>query len=134
MQLHVVPSDALPIYRQIADQILDAVARGVLGRGQRLPSRRQLAERLVISPHSVEKAYVELRRAGLVEVRPGRGTFLPAGVPTFDAAYRRRRLAAAARRLVAEAHLFGVPLTEVTDLIGRIGEGLHADRSDQEDP
>ncbi len=123
MQLHIVTSNAVPIYRQIVDQILEALTRGLLSRSQRLPSRRRLAERLVISPHAVGKAYAELRRAGMVEVRAGRGTFLDAGALTVAAAYRRRRLAAAARRLVAEARLFEVPLIEVNDLVGRTYEG-----------
>lgn len=106
MQLYIVPSDALPIYRQIVDQILDAVARGLLGRGQRLPSQRELAERLVISPHTVEKAYGELRRAGLVEVRPGRRRLI-LGTTAVVVALLLAELAA------AEAGLF-----DVTALIG----------------
>ena len=81
MQLYIVPGDELPIYRQIMRQVIDAVASGRLEAGAQLPSQRDLAEQLVISPLTVKKAYDELERDALIETQRGRGTFVRADAP-----------------------------------------------------
>jgi DNA-binding transcriptional regulator YhcF (GntR family) len=56
----------VPIYQQIRDQVVLAVADGTLGEGAVLPSTRQLAGDLGINFHTVNKAYDLLRREGLL--------------------------------------------------------------------
>ncbi len=92
MQLHIVPGDELPIYRQIMRQITDAIGGGRLRRGDKLPSQRDLAVELVISPLTVKKAYDELEREGVIETRRGRGTFVNSVTPAVDPALQRQRL------------------------------------------
>ncbi len=65
-----------PIYRQIVDQICLAAATGEMQPGDAIPSVRTLAERLVINPNTVAKAYNELRRDGVIVSQPGRGMFI----------------------------------------------------------
>jgi len=129
MQLHIVPCDLLPIYRQLSLQITDAVASGRLRVGDRLPAQRELAEQLVISPLAVKKAYEELKREGIVRTRPGRGIFVSATAAAVDPAAQRRRLYGAARWLAAQAHLVGAPLPEVERLLGEVHGELRAERA-----
>ncbi|MER5641240.1 GntR family transcriptional regulator [Kitasatospora sp. NPDC002227] len=56
----------IPIYQQIRDQVVVAVATGELAEGSALPSTRQLAGDLGINFHTVNKAYDLLRREGLL--------------------------------------------------------------------
>jgi GntR family transcriptional regulator len=72
----VNPSSGQPIYTQLMQQIRHAVDSGVLQPGDALPGIRKLAEQLVISPNTVVKAYSELERDGLLEVRHGAGAFV----------------------------------------------------------
>ena len=65
-----------PIYKQITDQVRMAVASGRLVVDDQLPSIRALAERLVIIPNTVARAYSDLAREGLIESRAGRGVFV----------------------------------------------------------
>ncbi len=132
MQLHIVPCDLLPIYRQLSLQITDAVASGRLRVGDRLPAQRELAEQLVISPLAVKKAYDELKREEIVCTQPGRGTFVSAAAPAVDPAVRRERLYGAARWLAAQAHLVGAPLPELERLLGEVHEELRSERTGQE--
>ncbi len=127
LQIHVLPSAELPIYRQIVGQVLDAVACGHLGPGHRLPSHRELAERLVVSPHTVEKAYEELKRQGLVRARPGNGTYVEEDA-TVEPAAQHERLYGPARSLAAEAHVVGAPLVRVQELLSEVDSELRAER------
>ena len=123
MQLHVNPGDEVPIYRQLMHQISDAIAGGRLAPGEKLPSQRDLALELVISHLTVKKAYEELERAGLIHTRRGRGTFVreTAGSPADPAAVR-ERLRNASRRLLARAHLAGIPFPDLVRLLEELHE------------
>jgi GntR family transcriptional regulator len=66
----------IPIYKQITDQVWQAVATGKLAVGDQLPSVRALAEELVVNPNTIARAYADLARDGLIESRAGRGVFL----------------------------------------------------------
>ncbi len=124
LQLHVVPGDCLPIYRQLELQIAEAVASRQLTAGQRLPSQCELSEQLVISPHSVRKAYAGLRRDRIIDTRPGNGTFVGPMPVAAEPGQRRRRLAGLARQLVVQGRLLGVPLAELEDLLGLLEREL----------
>lgn len=64
------------IYQQIVDQISRMIRDGSLRPGDRLPPERQLAEEFGVSRAAVREALSALGLMGLVEVRPGEGTFV----------------------------------------------------------
>ncbi|GAA3398363.1 GntR family transcriptional regulator [Cryptosporangium minutisporangium] len=63
-------------YLQLVQQVKDALRLGVLESGDQLPTARAVVSALAINPNTVHKAYRELEREGLVESRPGQGTFV----------------------------------------------------------
>ncbi|MGH2601409.1 MAG: PLP-dependent aminotransferase family protein, partial [Dehalococcoidia bacterium] len=63
-----------PLHRKLADALRQAIDRGHLAVGQRLPSERDLAARLSVSRSTVVAAYDSLRTDGLLESRRGSGT------------------------------------------------------------
>jgi GntR family transcriptional regulator len=65
-----------PIYSQIVEQIRQAIAKGELGIGEKLPAVRKLASELVINPNTVAKAYTILEQTGFVATKTGSGTFV----------------------------------------------------------
>src|SRR5436309_14480628 len=73
MQIHLDPS-GVPIYLQIVAQVKYLVSAGRLRPGDELPTIRALAERLVINPNTVARAYRELETAGIVAARRSAGT------------------------------------------------------------
>src|SRR5262245_18153250 len=75
-QVNVTTGAGTPIYRQIVDQVRLGVATGALAPGDALPSVRQLAERLVVNPITVARAYADLVRDGVLESHQGRGVFV----------------------------------------------------------
>jgi GntR family transcriptional regulator len=77
-----------PAYQQLEAQVADAVARGALGPGDRLPPERDLAHRLGVSRMTIRQAFDALARRGLVERGVGRGTFIAAPRVDLDRTQR----------------------------------------------
>ena len=76
LNLSIIPGNPAPIYRQISDQVRRAVGARALKVGDQMPSVRALAERLVINPNTVARAYAELARDGILDSQAGRGFFV----------------------------------------------------------
>ncbi|MDR2108390.1 MAG: GntR family transcriptional regulator [Coriobacteriales bacterium] len=73
MFLSIEPGSDVPLYLQLRNQIVDALVRGELVEGDRLPSVRQLAVDLGINLHTVNKAYKALEREGYLRIQGRRG-------------------------------------------------------------
>ncbi|MBI4909963.1 MAG: GntR family transcriptional regulator [Acidobacteria bacterium] len=116
MDLFINPAGELPIYRQIMRQITSAIAGNHLRPGDKLTSHRDLAERLVIAPLTVKKAYDELERQGLLETLRGKGTFISAKAVVKRSA-ERERLKEAARTLLHQAYLSGLDLDDALSAV-----------------
>jgi GntR family transcriptional regulator len=63
-------------YVQLVQQVRHALRSGLLEPGDQLPTVKEVVGSLAINPNTVLKAYRELEHAGLVEGRPGMGTFV----------------------------------------------------------
>jgi len=63
-------------YMQLVQQVRQALRVGLLQAGDQLPKVRDVAQSLAINPNTVLKSYRELELEGLVEGRPGVGTFV----------------------------------------------------------
>ena len=68
----------VPVYRQLIDQVLVAIASANSLSGDQLPTVRQLAVDLSINPNTVVRAYKELEIPGMLTTQQGTGTFITA--------------------------------------------------------
>lgn len=66
----------LPPYRQLVEQVRQALRLGTLVPGDQLPTVRAVVREVAINPNTVHRAYRELEQQGLVEGRQGQGTFV----------------------------------------------------------
>jgi DNA-binding transcriptional regulator YhcF (GntR family) len=87
--IRVDPARATPPSRQLVEAVLDRVAGGAWGAGERLPSVRGLAAEALVNPNTVGKAYRELEVLGVVEGRNGAGVFVTPQGPAIARAARR---------------------------------------------
>lgn len=117
MDIHIAPDDGVPIYLQIVNQVKYLIASGRLSPGEELPAIRVLAERLVVNPNTVARAYRELEVAGVVEKRRTAGTFVSAAGSPLARRERLRILAGRIDALLAEARQLGIRTDEVVELL-----------------
>jgi len=76
MLLTLDNTTSVPLYQQIVDEIRGKILTGQMKPGDPLPSIRQLAADLLISVITTKRAYQDLENEGLIQTRPGRGTFV----------------------------------------------------------
>jgi GntR family transcriptional regulator len=123
--LRLDTKSGVPPYLQIAQQVRHALVAGILKAGDQLPTVKEVVAHLAINPNTVFKAYRELEHEGLVEGRPGAGTFVlrrPPGPPPGAHASLARSLA----RWVERARSAGLDDTSIEALLR---ESLHADEA-----
>jgi GntR family transcriptional regulator len=131
MNITINPSDGVPIYRQIANQIRYMVASSLLEPGEEIPSVRGLALRLKVTPNTVVKAYHELESAGVLEKRPGAGTYVKAGPTPLAKQERDRIIEQRIDGLLAEGHQLGFTADELLEAFRRRQEAI--DRESKEE-
>jgi GntR family transcriptional regulator len=101
--LRINPMDAVPIWKQIEEEIRRLIAVGAFGLGEAVPSVRDLSRDLRVNPATVAKAYQRLNDAGLLEMRRGEGTFVAQAPPPVRKPERRQALESAAVRYASVA-------------------------------
>lgn len=108
-----------PVSRVIVEDVWLAVVDGSLATAERLPTTRELAIALGVSPRIVERAYAELEQRGVVATRPGEGTFVSLAPPSEAEHARHTELAELCRETVDRAHELGF---DVHDLLEALAE------------
>lgn len=76
MKIEVDFQTRIPLYEQIAHQILEGIESGELKPGQQLPTSRALAVELGINFNTVARAYRMLDQGGIISTQQGRGTYI----------------------------------------------------------
>ncbi len=116
---------SVPIYEQLTEQVKRAVIRGLLKKGDPLPSVRKMAARLEVNPNTVAKAYQELERQGVIITIRGKGTIIndmpenPADVSA---------VLAKIRPFITELIYAGKTRKEITEEIGNIYDEIMKQR------
>ena len=127
MDLHLSPSDGVPIYLQIVNQVKYLVASGRLAPGDELPAIRTLAEQLVINPNTVARAYRELELAGVVTKRRTAGTYVSAAGSPLARRERLRVLTERIDALLAEARQMNIDVEAILELVRQRDEAMQRD-------
>lgn len=114
MLIRIEPDGPVPIYQQLRDRIIEAIATGEATVGSGLPATRQLAVDLGINFHTVSKAYDLLRQEGLLRIGRKAGAVVqrdagsgPPG-PGWEEDWVGRL-----RTMLAEATAQGLPAEEI---------------------
>ena len=113
MRFSLNPSAGQPLYLQLIQQIRHAIETGVLQPSDALPGVRVLAQDLVVSPNTVVKAYAELERDGLIDIRHGSGAYVSAKRGVTPRVDRLRAAQDRVRALIARLQADGLSDEEI---------------------
>ena len=118
----ISPADPDPMYKQVIDQIKDAIANGTLAPDERLPSIREMSNELKISPITIKRAYRDLENEGYIITRSGLGSFI-AGVNRER--LREEKIAEIReemRKIMKTGEKFGITSSDIKKIIKEIKE------------
>jgi len=110
--------DDIPIYLQILRHVKRGIVSGAVKNGDELPSRRVLSALLGVNPNTIQKAFGELDRGGIIVMGQGRGCF----VADRAAEKIREKLSAKIgeiESIAAELARAGIEKEKLTEAIGR---------------
>lgn len=97
-----------PIFEQIVNAVRDLAIRGLMKPDEHLPSVRALAAELAINPNTIQKAYGELERQGVIYSLAGRGNFISPDISRLADTHREELLNGIEASITAAAE-YGVP-------------------------
>lgn len=119
MLIQLEAADERPLYQQIVDEVRRAIVLETIAPEDPLPSVRALAAELKVNPNTVQQAYRELERAGVIYTRRGQGTFVarPGGESERDLLVRD-----VAARALKDARRYGIEPHELAEAILRAAE------------
>lgn len=89
--IYIDVRDSRPIYEQIVEKTRMLILRGVIRKDEKLPSVRNMAVELSISPNTIQRAYGELERLGYIYTVKGKGNFA-SGKESLLTEYRKELL------------------------------------------
>lgn len=110
----------VPVYRQIMDQVMGAIASGALLPGNQLPTVRQLAVDLAVNPNTVVRAYRELEFRGVLDTQHGTGTFITQRKVKRSDVEHQRQLGQLVADFVARAGSSGFTLDELMEQLNEL--------------
>ena len=121
--------DARPIYEQVCDGLRRLIVSGAIADGDKLPSVRALATQLAINPNTIQKAYGELERQGVIYSLAGRGNFISPDIARLADTHREELLAAIDGDIRAAAE-YGVPRAAVSETVEKAMKHYGGDADD----
>ncbi len=114
-----------PMYRQVTDQIRDAIASGDLKPDEMLPSIRELALALDVSVITIKRAYRDLEAEKLIRTRRGMGSFVTAVDPEVLRDGKLAEIRDELARTLARGRKFNISPRDVVELIEQIERDGH---------
>lgn len=108
-----------PIYEQLIANIKNLTFKGLLAPDEQLPSVRVLARELAINPNTIQKAYTELERQGIIYSLPGRGNFISSNTDEIGR-LRREKVLSEILTDIKKAKDSGISREDVLALVNEI--------------
>jgi GntR family transcriptional regulator len=123
MFFDINPSAAVPIYRQIIDQVRRMIASGQFKPGDELPSVRNVAAKHSVNPMTVSKAYGLLEAEGLVSRLRGQGMVIAERQPVSNVQDRLELLRPSLQSAALHARQLQIPVKDALALFKNELEG-----------
>ena len=105
-----------PFYQQLTQQLLLAIATGILQCGDQLPSIRDLAGQTNLNLHTVHKSYKELQKKGIISIKPRSKAFVINEISTEVQEANLPQIAEKLRQIIIEVYVLGLGEQQVKQL------------------
>ena len=122
MKIVISNTSDMPLYKQIEDQIIDAILKGDLSEGETLPSIRSLANDLKVSVLTIRRVYDDLEKDGFVNRQVGIGTIVSAGNVELLRDSKRRLVEQKMLDMIQTAKALGITQQELNDMMNILFE------------
>lgn len=110
----------VPVYEQLIKQVEDQVLKGIMKEGDKMPSVRSLSMELSTNPNTIQKAYMELDRRGILVSVPGKGSFISAEALKTVGNQSKEKKLSDLKEIVRKLAYAGVSKSEITDMIEEV--------------
>jgi GntR family transcriptional regulator len=120
MFFKINPSNGTPVYEQVVNQVVAAIANGDLRAGEMIPSVRQLSLQLAINPNTVSRAYRQLQESGFVTAIRGSGLKVQDGAKKKCLSERNKTLKRQLKEFVSRARQTQLTDDEIRKLLEQI--------------
>lgn len=107
-----------PIYEQVVYAVYRALVKGELRPGDPFPSVRALSKEIGVTPNTIQKVVAQLTREGVLDVFPGRGTYISMNYKP-DKGAKKEFIQQHLESFVVEAKKHGVELSELVEAISK---------------
>jgi GntR family transcriptional regulator len=113
----ISPSNSDPMYKQVTDQLKDAIATRVLEPRDKLPSIREMAEELKISAITIKRAYSDLENEGYIVTRSGLGSYVSDMDNKKIRKEKMEEIREEIRKLINTGKKFGISADEIIAMV-----------------
>ena len=124
LRISISKANPDPMYKQVTDQITNAIATGSLAPDAKLPSIRVMAASIGVSPITIKRAYADLESEGFIITRAGLGSYV-AGIDRGRLREgKTREIRGELDRIVRTAAAFGIPREEIRSMVDEAKEDI----------
>lgn len=134
LEARVRAGAAAPVSQLVVDELWTAVVDGSLESGTRLPTPRQLAIALNVSPRTIERAYEELERRGVAATHPGAGTVVTLRATSAEDLQRHQQFARLCHETIRQSRDLGFDVDQIIDALREYRDNGHEDPPGTESP
>jgi GntR family transcriptional regulator len=120
MFIQIEPTSEIPIYTQLANQLIELIATGTLKTSEALPSVRSLAADLGVNMHTVNKAYHELEKKKIIEIIPKSGAVINAISANGPNEMQMDLIKLHLKPLIAESIVYGMNKEQILSITSSI--------------
>lgn len=120
MFIQIEPTSEIPIYTQLANQLIELIATGTLKPDEALPSVRSLASDLSVNMHTVNKAYHELEKKNIIEIIPKSGAIINSISAKGPSKMQMDLIKLHMKPLIAESIVYGMDKEQIVSLASSI--------------
>ncbi|MBS6062408.1 GntR family transcriptional regulator [Criibacterium bergeronii] len=107
----------VPIYEQIINSVKHLSLNGVLRADEKLPSVRELSQQMTINPNTVQKAYQELERQGIIYVKRGQGSFINPTIKAINKEVSMEKIREMLKQVVLECMYLDIDKDELVKIV-----------------